>query len=38
MIKLKIIKTFTKKQMKQIKDQKKKDWIEINIITIEKKS
>ena len=36
MIKLKIIKTLTKQQRKQIRNQKKKDQIEKNIITIEK--
>jgi len=35
-IKLKTIKTLIKWQRKQIKNQKKKDQIEINIITIEK--
>jgi hypothetical protein len=37
MIKLKTIKIMTKKQRKKIKNQNKKDQIEINIITIEKK-
>jgi hypothetical protein len=36
MIKLKIIKTLTKGQRKQIRKKKKKDQTEINIIIIEK--
>jgi hypothetical protein len=37
MIKLKTIKIMTRRQRKQIKNQNKKEQIEINIITIEKK-
>jgi hypothetical protein len=37
MIKLKTIKTLTKRQRKQIRNQKKKNQIEINIIATKKK-